>query len=57
MWKACWAGAASTKLRGRVSSGMTTAGTESKTSLEAAMFMQDKAGFLKDRLPRSFSLI
>lgn len=33
--------------------GVITAGRERETSLEAAMYMQDKAGFLKDRLPRS----
>lgn len=54
MWKSWWAGTASTKLGDRESSRMTTAGKKTAISLEAAMYMymQDKAGFFKDRLPR-----
>lgn len=44
-------GADSRKLQGKGSSGVTTA-DRNKTSHEVAMFMQDKAGFLKDRLPK-----
>lgn len=39
------------KLQGKGPLGVTTAG-KSKTSPEVAMLMQDKAGFLKDRLPK-----
>lgn len=41
----------SMKLQGKGPLGVTTAG-KSKTSPEVAMLMQDKAGFLKDRLPK-----